>query len=649
MFGYGNGTRHDSEAFSYETGRRVRKTFDNGMAAHVWAQVTQTFGQSNNGNLFWHGRRLFSYGGHYIAGYVMPALGGDTRSRGVTLINDSSYSVSTGGHVRNAWGAARGEVIRIKELTAVANAIDSAIEEHGARLRPDVPAAPIAWGKVRKSLRAFLLARFSEIETYPGEEAARSLFHALGYRDAVAMAARVERAHAKAVKARKQAVAKEREEESLDLAKRAANTSPEDMTARVVEEARKAAGHNWRYTGHTLDQWEEKGRELHRAAKAAKAKGWTRIAANTRAVYRALREALPEFEAATTRAFQREQWGRFVRDIRTGIAIETGAPMPQGTRHTANPRYLMGEAVEATEKASEAVTTWAKPYARLVGLSGADMLPRLHDLKAVFERRLQILESEQVRAARRDSWGRIRKGLQAVEGGPAQGTVGNRLDAINAALRVVSNYTPLRLSASTLESIRKVPGAWAVAGVTVEKLESFESVLKDAQAYLQSVKRAEEERLAALEAERLATAEKDARATWRAGGSNAYPGRYGHAQRVTSCEDGGAMLRAVSVTRDESGQITGGRLETSQSADVPLTHALRAFRFLKHCRDTGKGWRANGQRLRVGHFEVDHITAKGDFKAGCHQIKWKEVARLAERLGVADLAPAVTTEEKATA
>ena len=106
------------------------------------------------------------------------------------------------------------------------------------------------------------------------------------------------------------------------------------------------------------------------------------------------------------------------------------------------------------------------------------------------------------------------------------------------------------------------------------------------------------------------------------------------------------MLRARGVKRDDSGAIVGGTLETSQRAEVPLAHALRAFRFLKLCREKGKAWRANGKRIHVGHFAIDSVDARGNFVAGCHRIQWAEVARLAEALGVAELAPADTTESR---
>lgn len=138
-------------------------------------------------------------------------------------------------------------------------------------------------------------------------------------------------------------------------------------------------------------------------------------------------------------------------------------------------------------------------------------------------------------------------------------------------------------------------------------------------------------------AEERARFEKEAanRAAWLAG--ETVRGFYGKAA------DGTALIRAVGVERDESGTITGGTLETSQGASVPLTHAVKVLRMIAHCRATGRDWQRNGATLRVGHYQVDRITAAGDFKAGCHEFGWSEVARLAGELGLDHIAPADTT------
>jgi hypothetical protein len=85
--------------------------------------------------------------------------------------------------------------------------------------------------------------------------------------------------------------------------------------------------------------------------------------------------------------------------------------------------------------------------------------------------------------------------------------------------------------------------------------------------------------------------------------------------------NGGALLR-----------VKGDTLQTSLGAEVPLAHAIKAFRFVKLCRERGETWARNGRTIRVGHFQVDRIEASGDFVAGCHRINWSEVERIAASL-----------------
>jgi hypothetical protein len=107
-------------------------------------------------------------------------------------------------------------------------------------------------------------------------------------------------------------------------------------------------------------------------------------------------------------------------------------------------------------------------------------------------------------------------------------------------------------------------------------------------------------------------------------------------------------LRAVHVTRDEVGEITGGELQTSQGARVPLVRAVRVFRFCKYFRaralalgkhDNDEMWKRNGQTIRVGPYQLDTIYGDGSFKAGCHFIRWPQIAELAQSLGVFELSP----------
>jgi len=192
------------------------------------------------------------------------------------------------------------------------------------------------------------------------------------------------------------------------------------------------------------------------------------------------------------------------------------------------------------------------------------------------------------------------------------------------------------------QGVRQVLAGGPLAQAQRDALEALAARVEPLEAQAQAA-RAERVRIAAeLEAAERLERERETRESWIAGGAVRFYGRDAL---------GGAYLRAVGVERNESGDITGGTLETSQGANVPLVHALRAFRFLKHCRETGTPWQRNGRTIRVGFYHVDSVAPDGSFVAGCHRINWPQVEVVALALGVADLAPdsSVATPTNATA
>lgn len=126
----------------------------------------------------------------------------------------------------------------------------------------------------------------------------------------------------------------------------------------------------------------------------------------------------------------------------------------------------------------------------------------------------------------------------------------------------------------------------------------------------------------AIEAARRFEREREAREAWLNGASGYWRGNDGN---------GGALIRATGVEQDESGTITGGTLETSQGASVPLIHAIRIFQIARACREAG---RTMEPRARVGFYTVDKVDSSGGFNAGCHRINWPEIERLAASLGL---------------
>lgn len=93
----------------------ARKVYDNAMTAHVWAQQKQSEGRSNNGNLYFVGPVIYSYGSHFVAGVIDES--------GVAWINADSYSPSTAKHMSYVRRAVRGTYHHVPSLTGIYRAI----------------------------------------------------------------------------------------------------------------------------------------------------------------------------------------------------------------------------------------------------------------------------------------------------------------------------------------------------------------------------------------------------------------------------------------------------------------------------------------------------------------------------------------------
>lgn len=113
------------------------QVFNNTMVAHVWAQGEQAHGRSHNGNFYFDGRILYSYGTHFAVGVRL--------NGGQAVLNSDSYSVSTSGMQSDARQAVRHmETVSVPKLTDIARAL-SYIANNGAAKSPDHVAAIIAY------------------------------------------------------------------------------------------------------------------------------------------------------------------------------------------------------------------------------------------------------------------------------------------------------------------------------------------------------------------------------------------------------------------------------------------------------------------------------------------------------------------------
>jgi hypothetical protein len=676
MFGFGNGTttRHDKTARDAD-GAVVRSRFDNGMTAHVWAQHSQTFGQSGNGNFYFEGRALYSYGRHYVAGYLAPAVG-DLSGVGLALINSDSNSVTTAGHVSDAAGASRhlGRVWT-PALGNVADIFESAYREaRGERLNPGE--APALFGEpCRKAFAAHalpaLVKHFANHENLPTDgrnvgaestprdtESAVAAILEAAQIDAPARRARaIVKKAIRALELANLAAAKAERADSLRELARFASTGDntprgqtvaaaiaERMESDAVAVARGARrGFGYHARADTCDAWADKGKAILRAMKTGKAAGRVAQVRKAGEVRKAIRANLWRFEAAAIRANRVRYWKGELADVRAALAM---APeLATGRAPIARGGYVMRQGGVAARDLSERLAplnggeAWAAKACRVAGGVPVELANRLRELAAELDRLADKADARQRLATERGDVQGVRATLAMAPDAPAATRHATFRTAHAFASRFAARVPAY--NGDTGSPYSKAPGAWRLAGWTPERFATLAATFKtglDAAALevREASERVARERNAAQVKLKAAALE-----AWRAG--EPLQGELAK-YRPDADATGGAYIRATGVQRDAAGAITGGELETSQGATAPLAHALRVFAFLKACRVAGKGWRSNGRALRVGHFNVDSVSASGDFVAGCHKFAWVEVETLAVRLGVESLAPADTTE-----
>lgn len=526
----------------------TRTVFDNAECAHVWAQNAQETGRSGNGNFYFHGPALFSYGSHFLAGFIMPD--------GVALLNADSYSISTSRHQSYARRAVSHRVTHsVPSLSELGAALAYVARAQGETRSSGVRGWCHDMAAARRQVRAWAVdvlgGTRGRAPEYIGDSALAYVLGAVGLGRSLA---KVKREAAARIAKREAAELAERERQAENLARLWGG--PERAAALPGDLARIIGGeipNGFGYGAAPLDVLGQLNREALRAQKWAKGRpGFARIHARIRKARALVRQAIDKREAVESR---RVAWATFKRGapmLREALAILGGGAAPDGGN----------------------VAGQVRDHARRVADLGT------LDAGAVLAACAQV-------------------------------------EAMRALVKVEAAPTMTRALRAALEALRRdlAPLASKGAADLAADLEAAQAV---------------------REAARLEK-EREKREAWQRGESVGYA--YFRTAR------GGAYLRAVGVERDESGQVTGGTLETSQGARVPLAHALRVFRFLKWCRETGTPWARNGRTIRVGFYQVDSVEADGTFRAGCHLIEWPQVEALAHALGVADLAPDSTVAQ----
>lgn len=77
-------------------------------------------------------------------------------------------------------------------------------------------------------------------------------------------------------------------------------------------------------------------------------------------------------------------------------------------------------------------------------------------------------------------------------------------------------------------------------------------------------------------------------------------------------------------------RIEGHEIITSLGARFPILHAKRGLTLVRAVMARNEEWTPNGKSCRLGHYQINHISADGTVRAGCHVVTWPEIESIAE-------------------
>lgn len=494
----------------------TRQVHPGSMVAHLWANASQDSARTNNGNFYFTGPRLYSYGSHFVVGLHLPF-------DGPTLLNADSYSISTSGHQSDARRAVSGRPIYVARLTELADNLN-----YRDRTKAD---------------------------------SANAVFR-----------------------------------HCVDLLERGISIDDDSLKSLLA------------YAGRAKS-FDKIKREAARKIAAGQA----------RALRDKKAEALQSLK--NWQAMESTLYARALADCVRASAYETTAAILE--RYSTQIR----KAQRTLGKAGTPPRVWQASQRILKAL--AVMVPSLNAARGPATHRAQL--RERITGLRRDI-----TGVQNLWAEASQYRDSGRLNQLSSRLYNLSQ----RLGGLARFESRYLPASTQARALSlVDVVDSVQYSVAEQSRLLQMAERVERERLAAR-------TQAESRADFFAGRPSNWHG---------STESGSCYIRAIDIRRNAEGRIDGGELQTSHGARVPLVHAIRAFRFVKLIRentpkhdsthyignpnpfDAPIAWRRNGERVRVGSFELDSITINGDFVAGCHKIAWPQIEELARALGVFDL------------
>jgi hypothetical protein len=517
-FGFDQSTRHPQSQARDSSGKRARMVFSNGMVAHLWAQQSQSFGRSNNGNFYFEGSTIYSYGSHFPIATFTDLRVGDKR---VVLFTEDSYSPTTFGHCGDARHALHGRddvvVIPVPSLPHVYLSAPS------GKLPADV----------LDSIREVLIERIASAEE--GFERARDQQWSTDYYTRELAEARdTYAAFARAFKYRRRLPADCR----VYLAAKAERAQQARFKERV-DGARRVAKHVPDYrAAPDSETW-----KIPAVGELSSGQAYEKIGA--------LERYLSQLNTA-------RHWlgrGHAGREVKARVA---------------RGRKVIAERLEQWRELHEST----KAYEHKERLLSTAATIREHAAGTLPEsekwRMRDLLESP--------AWQLVRGASREIGHG--------MIDTLLAELAALGP--------------EQVPGYSEVSAWLCRRaseallLDSFPKPHAPSWSYERNRdKRSHEERVAA----------------WLAGENVA--GLY---------SDNPTLLRR-----------RGKKLETSRGGSAPFSEAVVIYRAATTCRAAGRAWRRNGERMRVGHFELDAIDSHGNVRIGCHFIGYDEMARLAVR------------------
>jgi hypothetical protein len=242
----------------------MAKVFPGRELAHVWNSQSQDEGRNSNGQFYFVGSRLYSYGSHFLVGFIMPD--------GSVLMNDSTYSMTTAKHKGHAAGATGN---RRRYYAPNLTALDYALRDVESGSKSHIR-------RQRATVREYLVKYSGELCEGSGEYIA-GLFGLARSWPAIQREGERKRAKAKVESAKRDKVA------ALADAKQLAEMTAESFALYVPDErGRDIVSDEWR---QPLPQFIKRVARAHKAASSA---GQTR----RKAILWERLKALRDFESA---------------------------------------------------------------------------------------------------------------------------------------------------------------------------------------------------------------------------------------------------------------------------------------------------------------------------------------------------------------